>query len=248
MLARELVEQQPRDGGDSRVRILQASRHLRDVALHLHHVVEHEMRENRHRVLTNARVRVVKRVAPLPEAVEMLGPRLERVGEPEREVPERHHERGAGAAVGFAAEPGEDEREVVLAKGAVDGHQAGERGERGAAEQRVALGDGGMAAEGDDDGSVRRDDSLADVLGGFERQEFSLGELPGVVEVKVLGHGTLPERGGERSLLGVILALRGGGFRVLGSLAVAVDARAAHRASQSLDVDEVSKAHLAEDE
>ena len=112
----------------------------------------------------------------------------------------------------------------------------------------MALGDRGVAAEGDDDGSVRRDDTLADALGGFERQELSLGELPGVVEVKVLGHGTLPERGGERSLLGVILALGGGGFGVLGSLAVAIDARAAHRASQSLDVDEVSQTDLSEDE
>ena len=66
VLTRELVEQQPRDRGDSRVRILQTPRHLRDVALHLHHVVEHEVRQHRHRVLTNARVRVVKGVAPLP--------------------------------------------------------------------------------------------------------------------------------------------------------------------------------------
>ena len=84
VLARQLVEQQPRHGRDARVRVLEAPRHLRDVTLHLHHVVQHQVRQHRHRVLPHAGVRVVQRVTPLPHAVEVLRPRLDRVGEPER--------------------------------------------------------------------------------------------------------------------------------------------------------------------
>ena len=54
---------------DARIRVLQAPRHLRDVALHLHHVVEHEVRQHRDGVLSHPRVRVVQRVAPLLQTV-----------------------------------------------------------------------------------------------------------------------------------------------------------------------------------
>ena len=69
VLAAQLVEEQARDGRYARIRVLQAPRHLRDVALHLHHVVEHEVRQHRDGVLSHPRVRVVQRVAPLLQTV-----------------------------------------------------------------------------------------------------------------------------------------------------------------------------------
>ena len=137
---------------------------------------------------------------------------------------------------------------MFFAEDAVDGHEAGERGQCRAAEQRVALGDGGVAAQGHDDGRVRRDDALADALRSLEREELSLGELPGVVEVEIFRHGPLPERGGERSLFRVIVTLRRGSLGALGSFTIAVHARAADGAGEPLDVHEVPQPNLAEDE
>jgi len=58
----------------------------------------------------------------------------------------------------------------------------------------------------------------------------------------------LPERGGERSLFRVIVTLRRGSLGALGSLTIAVHARAADGAGEPLDVHEVPQPNLAEDE
>ena len=95
----------------------------------------------------------------------------------------------------------------------------------------------------------RRGPLLAPVpLAGAPVGRHDLGELPGVVEVEIFRHGPLPERGGERSLLRVIVTFRRGSLGALGSFTIAVHARAADGAGEPLDVHEVPQADLAEDE
>ncbi len=53
-LAAELVEEDLREPGDARVTVAQAERQARDVALHLHHVVQDEVRQHHQARLAHA--------------------------------------------------------------------------------------------------------------------------------------------------------------------------------------------------
>ena len=88
MLLRELVEKQLGHRGDSRVGVLQAPRHLADVTLDLHHVVQHQVGQHGDGMLTNAGVGIVQRVPPFLDAVEVLCPRLDGVRKSKRQIAE----------------------------------------------------------------------------------------------------------------------------------------------------------------
>eukprot|EP00959_Pyramimonas_sp_CCMP1952_P260624 5449382-Pyramimonas_sp.AAC.1 len=50
-LARELVHEEAREVGNARLGVLQLEHHLRHVPLHLHHVVQDQVRQHQHRVV-----------------------------------------------------------------------------------------------------------------------------------------------------------------------------------------------------
>ena len=67
-LAGELVEEDLCEAGDAGVLILQAQRQPRDVALHLHHVIQDEVREHHQAVLAHACTCTPHAVMDLPAA------------------------------------------------------------------------------------------------------------------------------------------------------------------------------------
>ena len=135
---------------------------------------------------------------------------------------------------------------MLLAKRRVNRHQSRERRERRAAKQRMPGGHRGVSTQRHHHGRVGGDEAAPGSLGARHAEKLRLAAFPGVVEMHILRHRALTERRREFSLLAVGLALRGRRLGILGSLAIAGDARAAHRARQTLHVHEVSQAHLAE--
>ena len=114
----------------------------------------------------------MQRVTPFLDAVQVFGPRLDGVGEPEREVAERDHQRRPRALVGFALESRKDKLEVVFAELRVEHHEAREGGQRGTAQEFGSLRHRWVRAELHHEWRVDGDETSRGALLG--RQQFAL--------------------------------------------------------------------------
>ena len=174
MLLREFVEEQLCHAGDSGVDILQTSSHLADMTLDFHHIVQNQMGQHRDGVLSNACVGVVQRVAPFLDTVQVFSPRLDGVGESERQITKGDKKRGASTLVGLDFETSKDQFEMILAEFGVQNHEARKRGERSAAQKFGPLHHCWVRAKLHDKWSIYGDEPTRSALFRGEKLSFGL--------------------------------------------------------------------------
>ena len=196
LLLGELVEEERGERRDSLVLVLEARSHLCDVPLDLHHVIENQVREHHHGRLSDRHVGV-------PEGpVDVLRPRLERVGEPQGQVTEGNDQVASDGRLDDAfLEQGEHQLEVGLADIDVDHHELGEGQEGRRFERRVGGVERRVVAGADDQLGERLEDPGRDLL---------LGSVLHIVELGVGG-----DPAGAQLCVDVLLFVRGclgGGF------------------------------------